>query len=125
MQGMTTEMAIVVVLWLSLLLLLLLLLLVVLPGGRRLVALGNKVDIEDAEEREARSDAWKFIWIMVASIVRVVNGVIDVTSVERRVSNPDKVTVVGIMSCVVDAARAPSVPFIQVITGSAVEAMIC
>lgn len=62
---------------------------------------------------------------MVASIVRVVSVTVDVTSVERRVSEYDKVTLVGSVNCVVDDAKAPCVPLKQVITGCVVEAITC
>lgn len=114
---MTTETAIVVVLWLLVLLLSLVLV------GYASVVVGSEVD--NGEEVEARSVAWKFIWIMVASIVRVVSVTVDVTSVERRVSEYDKVTFVGRANCVVDEARAPFVPLKQVIRGCVVDAITC
>lgn len=52
-------------------------------------------------------------------MVRVVRLIVDVTSIE------DKVTFAGSVNCVVDDARAPFVPLMQVITGCVVEAITC
>lgn len=50
---------------------------------------------------------------------------VDVTSVERSVSEYDKVTFLGRVNCVVDDAGAPFVPLKQVTRGCVVEAITC
>jgi hypothetical protein len=95
-----------------------------LVGFVSVVVVASEAD-DNEEEVEATSVAWKLIWIMVASMVRVVTVTVDVTSVERSVSENDKVTFVGRVNCVVVDAGAPFVPFMQVIRGCVVEAIIC
>jgi hypothetical protein len=101
------------------------LLLLVGYGGSEVDDNDDNDEDDDSDEVEARSVAWKLIWIMVASMERVVSVAVDVVSVERSVYGPDKVTIVGRVNCVVADAGAPSVPFTQVIRGCVVEAIIC